>query len=124
MQNNRSLRASYRGWGLLRGAMIECTGRHCNSDRFVPYNQVETICLDYLELLMSIPSTKGGCYRFNWLRLISAFGQQLWCQNIKGALWVYGHGKNGFVTATKLGTTGKIFVAATKNFAAATKTFC
>jgi len=32
------------------------------------------------------------------------------------------HGKkNGFVTATKLGTTNKIFVAATKNFAAATK---
>jgi len=29
--------------------------------------------------------------------------------------------KNGFVTATKLGTTNKIFVAATKNFAAATK---
>ena len=33
------------------------------------------------------------------------------------------HGKNGFVTATKLGTTNKIFVAATKNFAAATKRF-
>jgi len=31
------------------------------------------------------------------------------------------HGKNGFVTATKLGTTNEIFVAATKNFAAATK---
>jgi len=31
--------------------------------------------------------------------------------------------KNGFVTATKLGTTNKIFVAATKNFAAATKRF-
>jgi len=31
------------------------------------------------------------------------------------------HGKNGFVTATKLGTTNKIFVAATKNFAAVTK---
>jgi len=31
------------------------------------------------------------------------------------------HGKNGFATATKLGTTNKIFVAATKNFAAATK---
>jgi len=28
--------------------------------------------------------------------------------------------KNGFGTATKLGTTNKIFVAATKNFAAAT----
>jgi len=35
----------------------------------------------------------------------------------------YIHGKNGFVTATKLGTTDKIFVAATKNFAAATKRF-
>jgi len=31
--------------------------------------------------------------------------------------------KNGFVTATKLGTTNKIFVAATKNFAAVTKQF-
>jgi len=31
--------------------------------------------------------------------------------------------KNGFVTATKLGTTNIIFVAATKNFAAATKRF-
>jgi len=33
------------------------------------------------------------------------------------------HGKNGFVTATKLGTTNFLFVAATKNFAAATKRF-
>jgi len=33
------------------------------------------------------------------------------------------HGKNGFVTATKLGTTNKFFVATTKNFAAATKRF-
>jgi len=32
-------------------------------------------------------------------------------------------GKNGFVTATKLGSTNKYFVAATKNFAAATKRF-
>jgi len=31
------------------------------------------------------------------------------------------HGKNSFVTATKLGTTDEIFVAAIKNFAAATK---
>jgi len=31
--------------------------------------------------------------------------------------------KNGFVTATRLGTTNKFFVAATKNFAAATKRF-
>jgi len=31
--------------------------------------------------------------------------------------------KDGFVTATKLGTTNKIFVAATKNLAAATKRF-
>jgi len=31
--------------------------------------------------------------------------------------------KNGFVTATKVGTTNKIFVAANKNFAAATKRF-
>jgi len=31
--------------------------------------------------------------------------------------------KNGFVTATKLGTTNKSFVTATKNFAAATKRF-
>jgi len=33
------------------------------------------------------------------------------------------HGKNGFVTATKSGTTNYSFVAATKNFAAATKSF-
>ena len=32
-------------------------------------------------------------------------------------------GKNGFMTATKLGTTNKFFVAATKYFAAATKSF-
>jgi len=32
-------------------------------------------------------------------------------------------GKNGFVTATKLGTTYIFFVAATKNFDAATKRF-
>jgi len=31
--------------------------------------------------------------------------------------------KNGFVTATKLGTTNNFFVAATKNFAAATERF-
>jgi len=31
--------------------------------------------------------------------------------------------KNGFVTATKLGTTNTFFVAPTKNFAAATKRF-
>jgi len=33
------------------------------------------------------------------------------------------HGKNGFVTVTKLGTTNKFFVAAAKNFAATTKRF-
>ena len=32
-------------------------------------------------------------------------------------------GKNGFVTATKFGTTNEFFVASTKNFAAATKRF-
>jgi len=32
-------------------------------------------------------------------------------------------GKNVFGTASKLGTTNKIYVAATKNFAAATKRF-
>jgi len=31
--------------------------------------------------------------------------------------------KNGFVSATKLGTTNKFFVALTKNFPAATKRF-
>jgi len=31
--------------------------------------------------------------------------------------------KNGFVTATKLGTTNEFFVASTKNFAAPTKSF-
>jgi len=39
------------------------------------------------------------------------------------ALSMY-HGKNGFVTATKLGRTNSFFVVvATKNFAAATKCF-
>jgi len=33
------------------------------------------------------------------------------------------HGKNGFVAATKLGTTNKLIVAATKKFGAATKRF-
>jgi len=33
------------------------------------------------------------------------------------------HGKNGFVTITKLGTTNESFVASTKNFAAATNRF-
>jgi len=33
------------------------------------------------------------------------------------------HGKNCFVTATKLGTTNDFFVASTKNVAAATKRF-
>jgi len=33
------------------------------------------------------------------------------------------HGDNGFVTATKSGTTNTFFVAATKNFAAATKCY-
>jgi len=37
--------------------------------------------------------------------------------------WTYLQGKNSFVTATKLGTTNKIFVDATRNFAAATKRF-
>jgi len=32
-------------------------------------------------------------------------------------------GKNGFATATKLGTTNEFFVATTKNFAAVTKRF-
>jgi len=32
-------------------------------------------------------------------------------------------GKKGFVTATKLGTTNRLFVGATKTFAAATKCF-
>jgi len=33
------------------------------------------------------------------------------------------HGKNAFVTATKLGTANEFFVASTKNFGAATKRF-
>jgi len=33
------------------------------------------------------------------------------------------HGKNGFVTATKLGTSNEFIVASTKIFAAATKRF-
>jgi len=38
-------------------------------------------------------------------------------------LGCYGTEKNGFVTATKLGTTNNFFVAATKYFAAAIKRF-
>jgi len=37
--------------------------------------------------------------------------------------WTRHTEKNGFVTATKLGTTNILFFAATKNFAAATKRF-
>jgi len=37
--------------------------------------------------------------------------------------WRCARKKNGFVTATRLGTTDNIFVGATKNFAAATKRF-
>jgi len=33
------------------------------------------------------------------------------------------HGKSGFVTASKSGTTNDFFFASTKNFAAATKRF-
>jgi len=39
------------------------------------------------------------------------------------AFQIYSTEKNGFVTATKLGTTNEFFVAAAKNFAAATKRF-
>jgi len=46
------------------------------------------------------------------------------CLDSQSARSVCFHGKkNGFVTAAKLGTTNKIFVAATKKFAAATKRF-
>jgi len=41
----------------------------------------------------------------------------------KWCLTAIRHGKNGFGTATKLGKTNKIFVAATKHFTAATKRF-
>jgi len=37
--------------------------------------------------------------------------------------YFYTRKKNGFVTATKLGTTNNFFVAATKNFAARNKRF-
>jgi len=42
-------------------------------------------------------------------------------QEILRRLSLTNNGKNGFVAATKLGTTNKFFVAATKTFAAATK---
>jgi len=41
---------------------------------------------------------------------------------LKQLIWKFTK-KNGFVTATKLGTSNKIFAAATKNFAAVTKRF-
>jgi len=39
----------------------------------------------------------------------------------RSVLLIHAWKKNGFVTATKLGTTNNFFVAATKRFAAATK---
>jgi len=48
-------------------------------------------------------------------------GQDIGCASLQCQLDL--HGKNGFVTATKLGTTHDFFVASTKNFAAATKRF-
>jgi len=42
---------------------------------------------------------------------------------LKSVTHLISHGKNGFVTATKLGTTNEFFVASTINFAAATKRF-
>ena len=42
---------------------------------------------------------------------------------VKYNWWAVNTKKNGIVTATKLGTTNKIFVAANRNFAAATKRF-
>jgi len=40
-----------------------------------------------------------------------------------GTIQILPHGKNGFVTATKLGTTNEFLVASTKKFDAATKRF-
>jgi len=41
----------------------------------------------------------------------------------RGNCHIHYTGKNGFVTATKLGTTNEFFVASTKKIAAATKRF-
>ena len=58
---------------------------------------------------MGLPKTEGSFYRAETIHSLPQ-NQRSW-------------EKNGFVTATKLGTTNKIFVAATKNFVAATKRF-
>jgi len=47
----------------------------------------------------------------------------VWQAELNGASRPTLHGINGFVTATKLGTTNEFFVASTKTFAAATKRF-
>ena len=51
-------------------------------------------------------------------------GRQLRCLSKSTRIArVYCTEKNGFVTATKLGTTNEFFVASTKNFASATQRF-
>ena len=58
--------------------------------------------------------------------IVFAFHTRLTLRNSTRWIWKtesWLHGKNGFVTATKLGTSNNFFVAATKNFAAATKRF-
>jgi len=52
------------------------------------------------------------------------FNEYLHKKNIEKLMFCFQvHGKNCFVTATKLGTTNELFVASTNNFAAATKRF-
>ena len=61
------------------------------------------------------------------LETARGFGTKRVSRNIYARKPIQGHsqlhGKNGFVAATKLGTTNTFMVAATKNFAAATKRF-
>jgi len=57
---------------------------------------------------------------FIWMRMLHRMGAT---NRIVGAVFQCSHGKNGFVTATKLGITNKFFVASTKSFAASTKRF-
>jgi len=76
---------------------------------------------------MFLPNPTAGYHGFNGYQPdINAFCTLdiMSCHPWGNRAKLFAHGKkNGYVTATKLGTTNKYFVAATKNFAAATKRF-
>ena len=63
--------------------------------------------------------------KINYQKSIWGKNAKPYFRNLKKnlSLTVIWHEKNGFVTATKLGTTNNFFVATAKNFAAVTKRF-